>query len=165
MEYDWYADLFFLEEVYRDVLILWLAAVLMRRRAEVLRLLGAGIAGGLCSTGSVYLELMGRYPAGGQPVFAGIWEVWKLLVTGFLMIWRFLDESFEVAREGTGSPDLIRRDFAEWAGDSAGAVFSYRLEKSDVYGIFLYGSSFLGGSSCEAADDRENTVSGPSFLK
>ena len=27
MEYDWYADLFFLEEVYRDVLILWLAAV------------------------------------------------------------------------------------------------------------------------------------------
>lgn len=45
MEYDWYADLFFLEEVYRDVLILWLAAVLMRRRAEVLRLLGAGIAG------------------------------------------------------------------------------------------------------------------------
>ena len=32
-------------------------------------------------------------------------------------------------------------------------------------GIFLYGSSFLGGSSCEAADDRENTVSGPSFLK
>ena len=72
---------------------------------------------------------------------------------------------FEVAREGTGSPGLIRRDFAEWAGDSAGAVFSYRLEKSDVYGIFLYGSSFLGGSSCEAADDRENTVSGPSFLK
>lgn len=63
MEYDWYADLFFLEEVYRDVLILWLAAVLMRRRAEVLRLLGAGIAGGLCSTGSVYLELMGRCPA------------------------------------------------------------------------------------------------------
>ena len=60
MEYDWYADLFFLEEVYRDVLILWLAAVLMRRRAEVLRLLGAGIAGGLCSTGSVYLELMGK---------------------------------------------------------------------------------------------------------
>ena len=87
MEYDWYADLFFLEEVYRDVLILWLAAVLMRRRAEILRLLGAGIAGGLCSTGSVYLELMGRCPAGGQPVFAGIWEVWKLLVTGFLMIW------------------------------------------------------------------------------
>ena len=83
MEYDWYADLFFLEEVYRDVLILWLAAVLMRRRAEALRLLGAGIAGGLCSTGSVYLELMGRCPAGGQPVFAGIWEVWKLLVTGF----------------------------------------------------------------------------------
>ena len=34
MEYDWYADLFFLEEVYRDVLILWLAAGLMRRRAE-----------------------------------------------------------------------------------------------------------------------------------
>ena len=28
------------------------------RRAEALRLLGAGIAGGLCSTGSVYLELM-----------------------------------------------------------------------------------------------------------
>ena len=70
-----------------------------------------------------------------------------------------------MAREGTGRPGLIRRDFAEWAGDSAGAVFSYRLEKSDVYGIFLYGSSFLGGSSCEAADDRENTVSGPSFLK
>ena len=46
VEYDWYADLFFLEEVYRDVLILWLAAVLMRRRAEILRLLGAGIAGG-----------------------------------------------------------------------------------------------------------------------
>ena len=23
VEYDWYADLFFLEEVYRDVLILW----------------------------------------------------------------------------------------------------------------------------------------------
>ena len=75
------------------------------------------------------------------------------------------DSWMEVAREGTGSPGLIRRDFAEWAGDSAGAVFSYRLEKSDVYGIFLYGSSFLGGSSCEAADDRENTVSGPSFLK
>ena len=37
MEYDWYADLFFLEEVYRDVLILWLAAVLMRRRADVLQ--------------------------------------------------------------------------------------------------------------------------------
>ena len=49
VEYDWYADLFFLEEVYRDVLILWLAAVRMRRRAEVLRLLGAGIAGGLLS--------------------------------------------------------------------------------------------------------------------
>ena len=26
MEYEWYADLFFLEEAYRDVLILWLAA-------------------------------------------------------------------------------------------------------------------------------------------
>lgn len=60
MEYDWYADLFFLEEVYRDVLILWLAAVLMRRRAEALRLLGAGIAGGLCSTGSVYLGTYGK---------------------------------------------------------------------------------------------------------
>ena len=45
------------------------------------------------------------------------------------------------------------------------SLFENRLEKSDVYGIFLYGSSFLGGSSCEAADDRENTVSGPSFLK
>ena len=67
MEYDWYADLFFLEEVYRDVLILWLAAVLMRRRAEALRLLGAGIAGGLCSTGSVYLDVLqadSRYSLG-----------------------------------------------------------------------------------------------------
>ena len=64
MEYDWYADLFFLEEVYRDVLILWLAAVLMRRRAEALRLLGAGIAGGLCSTGSVYLQADSRYSLG-----------------------------------------------------------------------------------------------------
>ena len=60
VEYDWYADLFFLEEVYRDVLILWLAAVLMRRRAEALRLLGAGIAGGLCR----YLE-------------AFIWNLWE----------------------------------------------------------------------------------------
>ena len=40
MEYDWYADLFFLEEVYRDVLILWLAAGLMRRRAEGLETSG-----------------------------------------------------------------------------------------------------------------------------
>ena len=45
MEYDWYADLFFLEEVYRDVLILWLAAVLMRRRVEALRLLAPGSPG------------------------------------------------------------------------------------------------------------------------
>ena len=77
MEYEWYADLFFLEEVYRDVLILWLAAVLMRKRAAAPRLLGAGIAGGLCSTGIVYLELMG----------CSIWEAGKLLVTGLLMVW------------------------------------------------------------------------------
>lgn len=77
VEYEWYADLFFLEEVYRDVLILWLAAVLMRRWAVAPRLLGAGIAGGLCSTGSVYLELMGY----------SIWEAGKLLVTGLLMVW------------------------------------------------------------------------------
>lgn len=87
MEYEWYADLFFLEEVYRDVLILWLAAVLMRRRSAVLRFLGAGIAGGLCSTGIVYLELMGRCPVGRQMVSTGVWEVGKLLVTGLFMVW------------------------------------------------------------------------------
>ena len=45
MEYEWYADLFFLEEAYRDVLILWLAAVLGRKKISVFRLLAAGIAG------------------------------------------------------------------------------------------------------------------------
>ena len=176
----------FLEEVYRDCFDLMAGGGAYEKAAEALRLLGAGIAGGLCSTGSVYLELMGRCPAGGQPVFAGIWEVWKLLVTGFLMIWIrtfretdqrlgkkrnasadrgvFLDESFEVAREGTGSPGLIRRDFAEWAGDSAGAVFSYRLEKSVFMGFFCMGVRFLAVALVRAADDRENTVSGPSFL-
>lgn len=87
MEYEWYADLFFLEEVYRDVLILWLAAVLMRKLVNASRLLAAGIAGGLCSTGVVYLELMGRCPVGGPTVFTRIWEAGKLLVTGLFMVW------------------------------------------------------------------------------
>ena len=47
MEYEWYADLFFLEEAYRDVLIVWLAAALMRKRTAFLRLLAAGTADGL----------------------------------------------------------------------------------------------------------------------
>ena len=101
MEYEWYADLFFLEEVYRDVLILWLAAVLMRRRTARRRLLAAGIAGGLCSTGIIYLELTGGLPvmdskvfsespvgsSGGGPIGSGIWEAGKLLVTGLFMLW------------------------------------------------------------------------------
>lgn len=124
MEYDWYADLFFLEEVYRDVLILWLAAVLMRRRAEALRLLGAGIAGGLCSTGSVYLELMGRCPAGGQPVFAGIWEVWKLLVTGFLMIW--------IAFPGKQTMRQEKRNASADRGDSWMKVLKWRGKELGV---------------------------------
>ena len=124
MEYDWYADLFFLEEVYRDVLILWLAAVLMRRRAEILRLLGAGIAGGLCSTGSVYLELMGRCPAGGQPVFAGIWEVWKLLVTGFLMIW--------IAFPGKQTMRQEKRNASADSGDSWMKVLKWRGKELGV---------------------------------
>ena len=124
MEYDWYADLFFLEEVYRDVLILWLAAVLMRRRAEVLRLLGAGIAGGLCSTGSVYLELMGRCPAGGQPVFAGIWEVWKLLVTGFLMI--------RIAFPGKQTMRQEKRNASADSGDSWMKVLKWRGKELGV---------------------------------
>lgn len=78
MEYDWYADLFFLEEVYRDVLSLWLAAVLMRKKAVGLRLMAAGIAGGLCSTGIIYLELIGNGTR---------WEVGELLVTGLFMVW------------------------------------------------------------------------------
>ena len=64
MEYDWYADLFFLEEVYRDVLILWLAAVLMRRRAEALRLLGAGIAGYWKRLSGTYGKMSCRRTAG-----------------------------------------------------------------------------------------------------
>lgn len=124
MEYDWYADLFFLEEVYRDVLILWLAAVLMRRRAEILRLLGAGIAGGLCSTGSVYLELMGRCPAGVQPVFAGIWEVWKLLVTGFLMIW--------IAFPGKQTMRQEKRNASADSGDSWMKVLKWRGKELGV---------------------------------
>lgn len=94
MEYDWYADLFFLEEVYRDVLILWLAAVLMRRRAEALRLLGAGIAGGLCSTGSVYLELMGRCLQADSRYF---WDMGSLETAGD-RIFEDLDQLFRENR-------------------------------------------------------------------
>lgn len=74
-------------------------------------------------------------------------------------------ESFRESWEGTGSPGLIRWDPAERAGNPAGTVLSYRLEKSDIYGLFLRGRPFFDGNSCEAADDRENTVSGSSFLK
>lgn len=110
MEYDWYADLFFLEEVYRDVLSLWLAAVLMRRRAAALRLLGAGIAGGLCCTGIVYLELVGRCPAGRQMVSTGLWEAGKLLVTGLLMVWiAFPGKKFLRCENGKSPTDS--RDF------------------------------------------------------
>ena len=79
MEYDWYADLFFLEEVYRDVLILWLAAVLMRRRAEVLRLLGAGIAGTL----QYWKRLSGTYGKMSCRRTAGIrWDMGSLETSG-----------------------------------------------------------------------------------
>ena len=79
MEYDWYADLFFLEEVYRDVLILWLAAVLMRRRAEVLRLLGAGIAGGL----QYWKRLSGTYGKMSCRRTAGVcWDMGSLETAG-----------------------------------------------------------------------------------
>ena len=74
-------------------------------------------------------------------------------------------ESFRGTWEGTGCYGLICGDPAEWAGDFAGAVLSYRMEKPDVYGIFLYGSPFLCGVSCKTADDRENTVSSQAFLK
>ncbi len=115
VEYEWYADLFFLEEAYRDVLIVWLAAVLLRRRTVVQRLMGAGIVGGLCSTGIVYLELMGRCPAGGQTVFAGIWEVGKMLVTGFLMIWIAFPEKQTMRQE--------KREVPADSGDSWMKVF------------------------------------------
>jgi len=115
VEYEWYADLFFLEEAYRDVLIIWLAAVLLRRRAAVPRLLGAGIVGGLCSTGIVYLELMGRHPAGGQTVFVGIWEVGKMLVTGFLMIWIAFPGKWTIRQE--------KREIPADSGDSWMKIF------------------------------------------
>ena len=70
-----------------------------------------------------------------------------------------------MAWKGNGSPGFIRRDPAERSGDPAGTVLSYRMEKPDVYGIFLFGSPFLCGGSCEAADARENEVSGPAFFE
>lgn len=78
---------------------------------------------------------------------------------------RVSGESFCGPWEGTGSSGLICGDPAEWAGDSKGTVFSYRMEKPDVYGSFLYGSPIFGGSSCEAADDWKNAVSGSAFLE
>lgn len=78
---------------------------------------------------------------------------------------RVSGESFCEPRKGAGSPGFIRGDPAERSGDSAGAVFSNRMEKPDVYGIFLCGSPFFCGVSCKKADDRENTVSGPAVLK
>ena len=89
MEYEWYADLFFLEEAYRDVLVLWLAAVLGRKRIPVFRLLMAGIIGGLCGTMFFYLELSGIAAGitGKSPVIFGAWEGGKTLFTGFLMLW------------------------------------------------------------------------------
>ena len=99
MEYEWYADLFFLEEAYRDVLIVWLAAALMRKRTAFLRLLAAGTAGGICSTVILYLELTGEVSGIVSEVIPGhltgiaarstiifrIWETGKLLVTGLFM--------------------------------------------------------------------------------
>lgn len=99
MEYEWYADLFFLEEAYRDVLIVWLAAALMRKRTAFLRLLAAGTAGGICSTVILYLELTGKVSGIVSEVIPGhltgiaarstiifrIWETGKLLVTGLFM--------------------------------------------------------------------------------
>ena len=99
MEYEWYADLFFLEEAYRDVLIVWLAASLMRKRTAFLRLLAAGIAGGICSTVILYLEVTGKVSvivsevipgcltgiAARSPATFWILESGKLLVTGLFM--------------------------------------------------------------------------------
>ena len=88
MEYEWYADLFFLEEAYRDVLILWLAAVLGRKKMSVFRLLAAGIAGGLCGTAVSCLELSGiAARITGRSLAAWIfWESGKVLINGFLII-------------------------------------------------------------------------------
>ena len=88
MEYEWYADLFFLEEAYRDVLILWLAAVLGRKKISVFRLLAAGIAGGLCGTAVSCLELSGiaaRITGRSLAVWI-FWESGKVLINGFLII-------------------------------------------------------------------------------
>ena len=88
VEYEWYADLFFLEEAYRDVLILWLAAVLGRKKISVFRLLAAGIAGGLCGTAVSCLELSGiAARITGRSLAAWIfWESGKVLINGFLII-------------------------------------------------------------------------------
>ena len=88
MEYEWYADLFVLEEAYRDVLILWLAAVLGRKKMSVFRLLAAGIAGGLCGTAVSCLELSGiAARITGRSLAAWIfWESGKVLINGFLII-------------------------------------------------------------------------------
>lgn len=95
MEYDWYADLFFLEEVYRDVLILWLAAVLMRRRAEVLRLLGARDRRG---TLQYWKRLSGTYGKMSCRRTAGIcWDMGSLETAG--------DRSFDDLDRFSGKTD------------------------------------------------------------
>ena len=141
MEYEWYADLFFLEEAYRDVLIVWLAASLMRKRTAVLRLLAAGTAGGICSTvifclnftgkgsGIVSEVIPGRLPgiAARSPAAFWILESGKLLVTGLFMAWIAFPEK---RSNFAGSRDFLTK------------VFTYRGKE---LGVLVLSAGILQG--------------------
>ena len=65
--------------------------------------------------------------------------------------------------KGAWAAGLVSGDPAERSCGLAGALLSHRVEKSSVYGIFLCGSPLLCGGAREAAGDRKNEVSGPTF--
>ena len=58
---------------------------------------------------------------------------------------------------------LVGGVIADKTKNFKGTILSYRMEKSDLYGMLQHGSPPFCGGSCEAADDRGNAVSGPAF--
>lgn len=144
-----------------------------RKKISVFRLLAAGIAGGLCGTAVSCLELSGNRSTdyGKKPGgldFLGKRESsdkWLFDYNGCASPKKSVRMEKSVLSKGKGAwaAGLVSGDPAERSCGLAGALLSHRVEKYSVYGIFLCGSPLLCGGAREAAGDRKNEVSGPTF--
>lgn len=132
MEYEWYADIFFLEEVFRDFLMLCLAAVFLQKKLCPGRLILGAFAGGFWG------------------VFAVIGPAFPLPVLLFLTVFFTGSLMAVLAFQVRGIKGILKADAAFFASSAviSGGVqllgqyfFLSSLESLAVFGFFSLGAA------------------------